>query len=46
MKLLLDTCLWGGACAELRAAGHDVLWGGDWNNESRRGEEYRLAATL
>lgn len=29
MKLLLDTCVWGGAKAELQAAGHDVLWTGD-----------------
>lgn len=29
MKLLLDTCVWGGARAELSAAGHDVVWVGD-----------------
>jgi predicted nuclease of predicted toxin-antitoxin system len=29
MKLLLDTCVWGGAKAELQAAGHDVLLTGD-----------------
>jgi predicted nuclease of predicted toxin-antitoxin system len=29
MNLLLDTCVWGGAKAELQAAGHDVLWTGD-----------------
>ena len=29
MKLLLDTCVWGGAKAEHQAAGHDVLWTGD-----------------
>lgn len=29
MKLLLDTCVWGGVKAELHAAGHDVLWTGD-----------------
>ena len=29
MKLLLDTCVWGGAKAELQTAGHDVLWTGD-----------------
>jgi predicted nuclease of predicted toxin-antitoxin system len=28
MKLLLDTCVWGGACAALRDAGHDVVWTG------------------
>ncbi len=29
MNILLDTCVWGGARAELQAAGHDVLWTGD-----------------
>lgn len=30
MKLLLDSCVWGGAVERLRAAGHDVAWSGDW----------------
>jgi len=30
MKLLLDTCVWGGVRRELEAAGHDVVWVGDW----------------
>ena len=29
MKLLLDSCVWGGAKALLIAAGHDVDWVGD-----------------
>jgi predicted nuclease of predicted toxin-antitoxin system len=29
MKVLLDTCVWGGVRTELGAAGHDVLWTGD-----------------
>ena len=29
MKLLLDACVWGGAKGELAAAGHDVVWIGD-----------------
>ena len=29
MKVLLDTCVWGGAKTELQANGHDVLWTGD-----------------
>lgn len=29
MKVLLDSCVWGGAKADLEAAGHDVLWTGD-----------------
>jgi predicted nuclease of predicted toxin-antitoxin system len=30
VKLLLDTCIWGGAVDALKAAGHDVIWAGDW----------------
>jgi predicted nuclease of predicted toxin-antitoxin system len=30
MKLLLDTCVWGGARGEIETAGHDVVWAGDW----------------
>ena len=30
MKVLLDTCVWGRAADPLRAAGHDVVWVGDW----------------
>jgi predicted nuclease of predicted toxin-antitoxin system len=30
MKVLLDTCVWGGAVDEVRHAGHDVVWSGDW----------------
>ena len=30
MKLLLDSCVWGGAKEALAAAGHDALWAGDW----------------
>ena len=29
MKLLLDTCVWGGAKATLSAAGYDVIWAGE-----------------
>ncbi len=29
MKLLLDTCVWGGAAEALLAAGHDVRWMGE-----------------
>jgi predicted nuclease of predicted toxin-antitoxin system len=29
MKVLLDTCVWGGAKDDLHTAGHDVLWTGD-----------------
>jgi predicted nuclease of predicted toxin-antitoxin system len=30
MKLLLDSCVYGKARQELEAAGHDVVWAGDW----------------
>jgi predicted nuclease of predicted toxin-antitoxin system len=29
MKVLLDSCVWGGAKTLLIAAGHDVVWVGD-----------------
>lgn len=41
MKLLLDTCVWGGAVGEMRAAGHDVVWSGDWQDDP--GDEAILA---
>ena len=30
MKILLDTCVWGGTRKDLEAVGHDVVWTGDW----------------
>jgi len=33
MRLLLDTCIWGGAIPELESAGHDILWSGDWQQD-------------
>lgn len=41
MKLLLDTCVWGGAVSELVAAGHDVVHAGDWTEDP--GDEEILA---
>jgi predicted nuclease of predicted toxin-antitoxin system len=53
MKLLLDTCVWGGAQKELEAAGHDVIWGGDWPKDpgddeilKRAHQEQRILVTL
>ena len=53
MKLLLDTCVWGGVCKELRAAGHDVVWAGDWQEDpgdheilGRAHREERILVTL
>lgn len=42
MKLLLDTCVWGGVQTALTAAGHDVIWTGDWDEDP--GDEEILAA--
>ena len=33
MKFLLDTCVWGGASKELRSAGYDVIWAGEWPDD-------------
>ena len=30
MNVLLDTCVYGGIIGDLSAAGHDVIWSGDW----------------
>jgi predicted nuclease of predicted toxin-antitoxin system len=44
VKLLLDACVWGGACEELRVAGHDVIWVGDWPKDP--GDEEIMAWAL
>jgi predicted nuclease of predicted toxin-antitoxin system len=44
VKLLLDSCVWGGAVGRLRAAGHDVVWSGDWPADP--GDEEILARAL
>jgi predicted nuclease of predicted toxin-antitoxin system len=41
MKVLLDTCVWGGTGAALQAAGHDVIWAGAWTEDP--GDEEILA---
>jgi predicted nuclease of predicted toxin-antitoxin system len=33
VKLLLDTCVWGGVRLDLEAAGHDVVWTGTWPSD-------------
>ena len=33
IRILLDSCVWGGTCDVLRAAGYDVLWVGDFLND-------------
>jgi predicted nuclease of predicted toxin-antitoxin system len=44
MKLLLDSCVWGGALATLQALGHDVVWAGSWPEDP--GDEQILAIAL
>jgi predicted nuclease of predicted toxin-antitoxin system len=41
VKILLDTCVWGGVRETLKAADHDVLWTGDWEQDP--GDEEILA---
>jgi len=41
VKVLLDTCVWGGAVGPLTGAGHDVVWSGDWPEDP--GDEEILA---
>ena len=43
-KLLLDTCVWGGSCGTLRAAGYEVTWAGDWTEDPGDAEILRRAA--
>lgn len=33
MKVLLDTCVWGGTKAALRTLGHEVTWCGEWQED-------------
>lgn len=53
MKVLLDTCVWGKASIALKAAGHDVVWAGDWPEDpgddeilSRAHAQRRILVTL
>ena len=43
MKVLLDTCVWGGALRHLETAGLDVVWTGSWPEDP--GDEEILAFT-
>ena len=45
MKLLLDSCVWGGALVELRTAGFDVVWAGEWERDPGDEEILRRALT-
>ncbi len=33
MKIMLDTCVWGGVRKVLKVAGHNVIWTGDWDQD-------------
>lgn len=53
MKLLLDCCVWGKAADQLRVAGHDVVWAGDWDEDpgdsvilSIANQEDRIVVTI
>ena len=53
MKLLLDTCVWGGAVKTLVDSGHDAVWAGDWPEDpgddeilAKAYEEGRILVTL
>lgn len=53
MRLLLDTCVWGGAVRALLQHGHDVVWTGEWERDPGDGEilkhaieEERILVTL
>lgn len=43
MRLLLDTCVWGGAAKTLRLQGHDVVWTGEWGHDPGDGEILKYA---
>jgi predicted nuclease of predicted toxin-antitoxin system len=42
--MLLDGCVWGKAAEQLRQAGHDVVWVGDWTEDP--GDDAILAAAF
>lgn len=53
MRVLLDTCVWGGALKDLQSAGHDVLWAGNWEQDpgdveilAKAHDEGRVLVTL
>ena len=43
MKVLLDTCVWGGAKEELSNSGYDVIWGGYWDTDPGDAEILSIA---
>ena len=45
MRLLLDSCVWGGARKTLEDAGHDVVWAGEWAKDPGDEEILSIAVT-
>jgi predicted nuclease of predicted toxin-antitoxin system len=43
MKILLDTCIWGGVKQELLQTGYDVKWVGDFKNDPGDKEIIKIA---
>lgn len=43
MRVLLDACVWSGAIGDLREAGHEVVWAGDWKEDPGDEEILRRA---
>lgn len=43
MKILLDTCVYGGVVEALRSVGHDVVWSGSWPQDPGDEEILRRA---
>lgn len=43
MKILLDTCVWGGAVRQLTVLGHDVVWSGLWDIDPGDREILKIA---
>jgi len=53
LKVLLDSCVWGGVRKALSDAGHDVVWAGEWTTDpgdeeilDRAHQEARVLVTL
>jgi predicted nuclease of predicted toxin-antitoxin system len=53
MKVLLDSCVWGGVRADLARAGIDAIWAGEWDEDpgddeilNRAHAEGRVLVTL
>jgi predicted nuclease of predicted toxin-antitoxin system len=43
LKVLLDSCVWGGTKQMLQEAGHDVVWSGDWDVDPGDAEILEIA---